>query len=43
MEHLYLVEKLAAFYGTERFITGFTTTCHWFLSSVTWIQPITFI
>jgi hypothetical protein len=27
-----LVKKFPAFYGTQRFITVFTTTCHWSLT-----------
>jgi len=33
-----LVKKLSAFYGTQRFITVFTTVHHWSLSRVRWIQ-----
>jgi hypothetical protein len=33
-----LLKWSAAFYGTRRFITLFTTALHWFLSWVRWIQ-----
>jgi hypothetical protein len=32
------VNKFPAFYGTRRFITVFTTACHWFLSWARYIQ-----
>jgi hypothetical protein len=33
-----LVKKFPAFYGTRRFITVFTTVCHWPPSRARWLQ-----
>jgi len=35
-----LVQKLPAFYGTRRFITGFATACHLFLYTASPCHPI---
>jgi hypothetical protein len=32
------IKKFSTFYGTQRFITVFTTAGHWPLSSVRWVQ-----
>jgi hypothetical protein len=36
-----LLKKFPSFYGTRKFITVFTKTCHQSLSWARWIQSIT--